>query len=224
MSNDRLIDVCKNTIVLGSKLRDKIWVYAVYNMQEELIFMYFGTMKEIIEMRPFRSNEKFNENEDYRYVLLRPYNNRIDAENALNVWMNLSELKGKTPPFNIYSQGYNNNSYIYCVDNGRYYQSAQDVVKIFNVSQPALSNHLRGVTGYRHVKGLTFKFYYGERPREIEMAGGVKMQQVGPHGGYATVPSDDPLNQPNLTKDEIKREIENARVAQMLKDGGKLWR
>lgn len=225
--NEKLINLCANSISLNLKFRDKIWVYAIYDSREQLVFMYYGTLKEIIEMRPFKTNEKFNENETYRYVILKPYDNKVDAENALGVWMNVSELKGSMPPYNIYSQGYNNNSYIYCVDNGRYYKSAQDVVKIFNISQPALSNHLRGVTGYRHVKGLTFKFHHGPRPAEIEMAGGFKMQQVGPNGGYRTIPSDDPLNRPNLTNEQIKQEIEKSRVnglmAQLTQQGGNLW-
>lgn len=188
-----------NELTLSAQTIDGFWIYKVYDSQERLVFMFYGKLKDIISMRPFRINAKFDPKEDYKYVLVQWCGNRLDAENALDRWMKTCE----TPLYNIYNQTYNDKYYIQCLENGRFYRSAQDIVKIFRVSQSSVSNHLRGVTGYRHVKGLTFKFHHGERPAEIELAGGYKLQQHGPHNGHITVQSTDPINNPNLSDNEV---------------------
>ena len=201
----RLIDCCKNSIKLSKKTVDKIWVYGIYNSQEELVFMFYGKLREIMSLSPFRINPKFDENEEYTVVLVQPCKDKIDAENALTAAINNFELKGSTPAYNVYNRCYNNTYYIQCLNNGKFYRTAQDVVKIFRVSQPALSNHLRGVTGYRHVKGLTFKIYNNtsmDAPKEVEMAGGYKWVATE-GGGYKTVQSDDILNREGITEAEV---------------------
>lgn len=190
--NEKLFDKCQNKIFLNKKYLDKYLVYAVYNSEQRLVFIHYGTLKDIIAMRPLNLCEGFNDDEFYSFVLLNFYSNKIDAENAVSYWINSSELQGSTPPLNGSLKLYNSNAFIQCLENGRFYKSSVDVAKIFGVAQSALSNHLRGVTGYKSVKGFHFRRYYGERPAEIEMYGGFKMQGNG--FGYKTVPSDDPVN------------------------------
>lgn len=214
----KLIERCKNVLVLNAKFNDKYWTYAIYDENDNLLIIYFGTLKEILSMRPFRSSEKFNEDSNYKYVLLKPYDNKIDAENSLKFWMDLSELKGSTPPFNVYQRIYNDFQYIKCLNNGKFYRTATDVVKIFGVTHSALSNHLRGVTGYKTVRGLTFKYHYGESPVEVELPNGLKYKQHGPHNGYILVPSEDPINQRGITEEQRKTEIERLRAL-----GGVAW-
>ena len=203
--NEKLFNKCQNKIFLNKKYIDKYVVYAVYNSEQQLVFIHYGTLKEIISMRPLNLCDGFNDDEFYSFVLLNFYSNKIDAENAVSYWINVSELQGSTPPLNGSLKLYNSDAFIQCLENGRFYKSSVDVAKIFGVAQSALSNHLRGVTGYRSVKGLHFKRYYGERPAEIELYGGLKMQSV--YGGYKTVPSDDPVN----TKDNA-RALEELRM------------
>ena len=196
--NERLFDKCHNKIFLNKKYLDKYVVYAVYNSEQRLVFIHYGTLRDVIAMRPLNLCEGFNDDEFYSFVLLNFYSNKIDAENAVSYWINASELQGSTPPLNGSLKLYNSDAFIQCLENGRFYKSSVDVAKIFNIAQSALSNHLRGVTGYKSVKGLHFRRYYGERPAEIELYGGFKMQ--GNTFGYKTVPSDDPVN----TKDNAK--------------------
>lgn len=190
--NEKLFDKCQNKIFLNKKYLDKYLVYAVYNSEQRLVFIHYGTLKDIIAMRPLNLCDGFNDDEFYSFVLLNFYSNKTDAENAVSYWINSSELQGSTPPLNGSLKLYNSNAFIQCLENGRFYKSSIDVAKIFGVAQSALSNHLRGVTGYKSVKGFHFRRYYGERPAEIEMYGGFKMQGNG--FGYKTVPSDDPVN------------------------------
>lgn len=212
-----------NQIVLSAQTLDGFWVYRIYDSQERLVFLYYGKLKDIVAMRPFKTNVKFDSNENYRYEFLQYCPTRVDAENAVDRWIK----NGETPLYNIYSQLYNNRYYIQCVENGRYYKSAQDIVKIFRLSQPSISNHLRGVTGYRHVKGLTFKFYYGATPAEIELAGGLKLQQYGPHNGHITVQSTDPINNPQLSDAQVAELIFNlthpVAIPYSQPQGGNLW-
>lgn len=196
---EKLIDKYKNRIVLHKNFIDKYWVYGVYNAYNQLVFIQYGTLKDIISMRPLNLCDNYDENESYTFVLLKCYGKKIDAENAVSYWINNSELEGKAPPFNGQLKLYNNDALIQCMENGRFYRTCVDVVKIFNVSASALSNHLRGVTGYKSVKGLHFKRYYGERPKEIEEFGGYKLQRAE-LGGYKRVPSDDPVNAPDNRK------------------------
>ena len=207
----KLIYRCNNTLTLNSRVLDSIWVYGIYDSKLDLVFMFYGTLKDIIAMRPFKLNFKYDENENYTYVLIQPCKNKLDAENAFNYWLKESELEGSMPPYNVYNNVYNDKYYIQCVENGKFYRSAQDVVKIFGFSQPAVSNHLRGVTGYKHVKGLTFCYYHGDMPDEIELAGGMKLKREG--SGHITTRSEDPLNQPNLTERDRVRLIEEMKYA-----------
>lgn len=215
--NEKLIKRCSSRIVMQSKYLNKLWVYGVYNSQQQLVFMSYGTLREIIMMSPFKTIEKFNENENYTFVLIQPCDNKIAAENALSHWINNSELEGTTPPFNIYNKSYNNRYFIQCLENGRYYQTASDIVKIFNVSQSALSNHLRGLPGHRSVKGLHFKYYTGPNPAEIEQAGGYKLLYNG--FGYKSVPSDDPINRLGITDTEKREQI----ALLVGRYGGEIW-
>lgn len=208
----KLIERCKSCIILNPKFTDCYWAYAVYDENDNLLIIYFGTLKEILSMRPFRSSEKFNSEVNYKYVLLKPYETKIDAENSLKFWMDLSELQGKTPPLNVYQRVYNDFQYIQCLNNGKFYRTASDIVRIFGVTHSALSNHLRGVTGHRTVKGLRFKYHYGEAPEEVELPGGIKYKQHGPHKGYITVPSEDPINRKGITPLERKIEIERLKA------------
>lgn len=204
-----LIDTCRNQIVMHKNFKDKYWVYAVYNTFNELVFIHYGTLKDVISIRPLSLCDKYKEDECYTFVLLRCYSKKIEAENAVSYWINNSELNGKMPPFNGSLKLYNNDAFIQCAENGRFYRTATDVVKIFGVSGSALSNHLRGVSGYKSVKGLHFKYYYGERPVEIEEFGGYKMQR-GEFGGYKRVLSDDPLN--NLNPAERDKALNDLRM------------
>ena len=206
----KLIDICCNKMTLCADSAERLWVYGIYDSKEQLVFMFYGKLKDIVSLRPFRTNPKFDEKENYTFVLIQPCKDRIEADNALTAALNRSELNGNTPPYNIYNQTYNDRYFIQCLNNGKFYRTAQDVVKIFRVSQPALSNHLRGVTGYKRVKGLSFKFYNAENaqsPNEVEIAGGWKWVKSGEHNGYVTVPSDDIINQPGLTDNEISAGI-----------------
>lgn len=203
---EKIIDNCYNRISLSNLSYDKIWVYAIYNSMNELIYMYYGKLKDIVSLSPFRTNPKYDEREIYTIVFITPCKDKIDAENRLSTAINNSELKGGTPPYNVYNRGYNDYYFIQCLENGKFYKSAQDVIKIFRVSQPALSCHLRGVSGYKHVKGLTFKYYNGDSPNEIELAGGYKWVK-GDMGGYKTLPSDDIINRTDITEDEIESYI-----------------
>lgn len=213
----KLIDICRNSVTLSADTCDKLWIYGIYDSKEQLVFMFYGKLKDIVALRPFRINPKFDEKEKYTFVLIQPCKDKIDAENALVTALNRSELNGNTPPYNVYNKLYNDTYFIQCLNNGKFYRSAQDIIKIFHVSQPALSNHLRGVTGYRHVKGLTFRFYNDENaqsPNEIEMADGWKQVKTGEHGGYVTVPSDDIINRQGITDSEI-----NAGINQIITEG-----
>lgn len=193
-----------NGVFLNSNFINKIWVYAVYDNLGQLVFMFYGTLKEIVNMYPFRNNENFVEGNWYRYALIQPCRNRIEAENTLSSWMKKLEAEGQTPLYNAYTKLYNSGNLVQCIENGRFYKTAQDVVKIFNVSQPALSNVLRGVSGYKTVKGLHFKYYNGEMPPVVEIAGGSAMVRTDT-GGYKYKTSDDPLNADitNAQRDEI---------------------
>lgn len=202
----KLIDLCRNSITMTADMSDKLWVYGVYDSKEQLVFMFYGKLKDIVALRPFRINPKFDEKEKYTYVLIQPCKDKIEAENTLATVLIRSELNGNTPPYNVYNKLYNDRYFIHCLNNGKFYKSAQDVIKIFHISQPALSNHLRGVTGYRHVKGLTFRFYNDENaqsPNEVELAGGWKWVKSGEMGGYLTVRSDDIINREGITENEI---------------------
>lgn len=204
---ERIIDRCFNRIMLNTKNINKLWVYAVYNQSAELVFISYGTLKEIVSMSPLKTLEKFNEDENYVFLPLQACNSKIEAENALTGWINNSELNGKTPPLNLYNRGYNSNNFIQCIENGRFYRTATDVVKIFGVAQSALSNHLRGVPGHKSVKGLHFKYYTGDNPAEIEQAGGYKLVR-GDFGGYKSIQSDCPINKLGITESEKRSNIE----------------
>lgn len=180
----KLIDTCKNTITLNTKNLEAFWVYGIYE-NNELVFMYYGQLRDIIAMRPFKINEKFIEGQSYTYALLQECSNKIEAENTLNTWIKLSELGGATPPYNNFNRAYNDNKFIQCLETGRFYRSAQDIVRIFNVSQSALSNHLRGVPGYRTVKGMRFRYTHNATPDVIELPGGLRMVRTD-LGGYKT--------------------------------------
>lgn len=202
----RIIDNYTNRITLSNTTFDKIWVYAIYDSGNNLVFMHYGRLSNIVSLSPFKNNPKFDANEIYTIVLITACKDKIMAENMLVTALNNSELEGNTPPYNIYSRAYNDYYFIQCLNNGKFYWTAQDIVKIFKVSQPALSNHLRGVTGYRHVKGLTFRIYNDVdrvMPNEVEIAGGFKKVR-GELGGYKTVPSDDIINRANITNQEIE--------------------
>lgn len=204
---DKIINKCFNRITLNVKSLNKFWVYAVYDNQFNLIFISYGTLKEIVSMSPLKTLQNFNNDENYTFLPIQPCNSKLEAENAVSAWITNSELEGKTPVFNLYSRNYNNSSFIQCLENGRYYRTATDIAKIFNIAQSALSNHLRGVPGHKSVKGLHFKYYYGERPIEIEQTDGYKLVR-GALGGYKTVPSDCPINKLGITESEKRAEIE----------------
>lgn len=203
---EKLINRCYSKIVLKKRFLDKLWIYGVYDKSSNLVFMNYGSLKEIVSMSPFRALDKFNEEECYTFVLIQPCESKLAAENALASWINNSELEGKTPPMNIYSMNYNNRYLIQCVENGRFYQSASEVAKIFGVAQSALSNHLRGAPGYKSVRGLHFKYYTGDNPREIEQFGGYKLCK-GEFGGYKTMESDCPINKKGISQEEKFVEI-----------------
>lgn len=202
---DFLLDKCYSRILLQKRYLNRYWVYAVYNLKRELLFMSYASLKEITSMSPFKLNEKFNEEESYIFVLIQSYDSKPAAENGVTYWINHSELQGTTPPLNIYNKTYNNTHFIQCIENGKFYKTAADVVRIFNISQSALSNHLRGLPGHRSIKGLHFKYHIGENPDEIEIYGGYKLQKA--FGGYKTVQSDDPINKMGITEQERCEQI-----------------
>lgn len=214
---EKLINRCKSKLTLHANYLNSVWIYGIYDSQENLVFMYYGTLKEIVSMSRFRANEKFNPSEYYTYVLIQPCCSRIEAEKNLTYWMDNSELQGKMPAYNVYNSSYNNKRFIQCVENGRFYRTASDIVKIFNVSQSALSNHLRGTSGHRSVKGLHFRFHSGDSPTEIEEYGGYKLQKTDL--GYKTVPSDCPINKVGITEFERQQQI----ALLTGRFGGEIW-
>lgn len=177
-----------NELLLNINALDNYWVYSVFD-DKQLVFMYYGKLRDIIAMRPFNVNEHFDSSKSYRYVLNQMCFNKIEAENALNSWLKIAELEGVLPSYNMYNKTYNNDKLIQSVDTGKYYRSAQDVVRIFHVTQPALSNHLRGVPGYRSVKGLRFRYAYNVSPDVIELPDDYMLVKTE-IGGYKTVRRD----------------------------------
>lgn len=146
-----------NQFVLMNGFNQKIWVYAVYD-GNDLVFMWYDRLADIISMKSLMRTNGFDRNKPYTYVLLSGHNNRIDAENSLVVWLNKSELKGKTPCYNFKFRNYNNNQRIVCLQTGDIFNTAKEACMLLGLSTSALCNHLAKRAGFRSVKGLTFDY------------------------------------------------------------------
>ena len=144
-------------LVLMGGFENKIWVYGVYD-GDKLVFMWYDKLADIISMKSLRKASLFNSNKPYTFALLSGHNNRIEAENSLVVWLNKSELEGRTPEYNLHFRNYKNNLRIVCLQTGDIFNTSAEACKLLGLSTIALCNHLARRAGFRSVKGLIFEY------------------------------------------------------------------
>lgn len=66
-------------------------------------------------------------------------------------------VQNKQPYCNVYGAAVNKPLKIICNETGETFESAAAACKAYDLSPSQLSNHLRGLSGYRTVKGKTFR-------------------------------------------------------------------
>lgn len=147
----------QSQLVLMKGFDRKTWVYAVYD-NNKLVFMWYDRLSDIIAMKSISKTEGYDINKPYTFVLLSAHKNRIEAENSLIVWLNKSELEGKTPEYNTHFRNYNNNQRIVCLQTGDIFNTAAEACKLLGLSTSAMCNHLARRVGFRSVKGLIFEY------------------------------------------------------------------
>lgn len=148
----------KPELLLSGKTMCAFWTYAVYNAYNELLFVWYGRLNDIVGSRPFRSLNCYDPSQMYKVYLLGCVNTEIEARNEVNWWIEHSELHGRTPLWNMNFRIYNDNKLIRCLETGELFRNAQEIVKTYGVCQSALSKHLAQKAGYKTVKGMRFVY------------------------------------------------------------------
>ena len=148
-------------IPLRSDFADKYWGYKVYDDKNELVFIWYDKLSDIVEMKSIKKCDQYNPSIIYNYYLVESYNNRLDAENGLN-----KLITGGTPRYNLRFRLYGAKYRILCIETGIVYNSSTEICSMFNVSPSALSKHLNRKVGYKSVKG--FRFIYTDAPHSVK--------------------------------------------------------
>lgn len=154
------------SINLCEETANDIFLYVVRNRSGGIEFIGCGTMPEIVSMRAIKNNKFFNPSAVYEFCILynQHFKRRIDALNALGTA--IRAIHGGTPRMNLYSRDYNNDKRIVCLQTGEIFNSASDICRKYEINPGQLSAHIRGVHGYKTVKGMTFVYEYKIRKQQ----------------------------------------------------------
>lgn len=180
----QLNNLRKPELLLCNKTIDAFWIYAVYNSFNDLLFVWYGKLNDIVANRPIRSLTCYDGNEMYKVYLLGCKETELDAKNEVNWWIDHSELHGKMPPWNMRYRLYNDNKFIRCIETGEIFRNAREIVKTYGVCQSALSCHLAQKPGYKSVKGMRFVYCdesvtYDDYKAQRRLAGSAELPKQG---------------------------------------------
>lgn len=168
-------------LYIKDDFREKYFVYGVYDNVGKVKFIWYDRLCDIITLKSLKKTDYFNPNIIYEIYLIKYFDNKIDAENALSKIIDESELEGKTPPYNLKFRNYSNRYRILCIETGFIYNSALETARIMGLSTSALSAHLNRQTGYKTIKG--FRFIYTNAPHFVK-----QLNVCGKYDQYDTLP------------------------------------
>ena len=141
------------TIILRMKTTvdelKKAWcVYVVYDGKTAKIKQAgYGMLRDIFHMRI-----DFDPDEPFILSVNELYDNKKEALHGYYKFLN-----GHGVPNGGLMSRKARNVAIECIETGETWGNAKECVKACGMSQSALSNHLNGKAGYKHVKNLTYK-------------------------------------------------------------------
>lgn len=137
-------------------------VYQIINSQGHIIFIWYSRASEVLTLTVLKSNPAFDPNQQYTLQIISYHYNNIEALNAASAAAR--KLPDGMPELNK-TVKFNRKGPIVCNETGKIFRNQAEAVQLLGLNQGRLCQHLRGVPGYKSVKGLTFSFsgfYTGE--------------------------------------------------------------
>lgn len=153
--------------VLGDVSQD-YYVYMVKNDTGKIEFAGIGRIADIFSLKAIRTNEYYKPMMKYEICLFKDlhFKNKFDALRSLNSVM-YNIIKG-TPRMNVHGCTHNRNRRIFCETTGEMFDNASDICRKYNINNGQLSQHLKGMDGYKLVHGMRF-LYESEHLKKQEM-------------------------------------------------------
>lgn len=129
---------------------------------DEIVYAGINYLPAIVRLDDLIKLPSFDKTKPYIVKILKHYPDHIQARNALNNFIILA-CNALLPKYNMLST-YNCRAHrkIFCNENQTEYKSAHHACQVLGLHQGNLSNHLQGKTGFRTIKGYTFRYVQEE--------------------------------------------------------------
>lgn len=139
--------------------------FAVYQVSDESgtpIYIGQETLANVYRLIPLMKNPAFDATKPYTVTILQTVQGRAHAYNAASA--HIKQVFGDKTPFFILTSSYNLHGTIVCEQTGEIFYKQSDICRKYKCSPSQLSNHIRRMTGYNSVCGMTFRRadYYKE--------------------------------------------------------------
>ena len=132
-------------------------LFAVYKLintaNNHTVFIWYSKAVDILSLTSLKSNPAFDANAQYTLQIMSYHLNLIEAQNAAGALMQREGM----PDLNK-TLRWNRKGPIICNETGQKFRNQAEAVQMMGINQSRLCQHLRGVPGYKTVKGLTFSF------------------------------------------------------------------
>lgn len=134
-------------------------VYEVYDNQQQLVFMWSDKLANVYSLKDLVSNPEVKRDEPFTLFITKLFPSEREARN--HVTSHLNNPATKWPKYNK-TVRYLRYTPVQCIETGVIYKNALYCARSNNINQSQLSQHLRGVPGYKTVKGHTYRNYIGD--------------------------------------------------------------
>jgi hypothetical protein len=133
-------------------------LYYVYTLQTDtgaVVYVGCGRLKQILTFKDVCGSPDYDPSAAYILTAISSHVRYVDAYNA--VCRYILEL-GKTPLLNFGRALNRERRMVLCEQTGQTFASAAEAAKLLGLPAGNLSRHLAKQSGYKTVRGLTFKY------------------------------------------------------------------
>ena len=140
-------------IKLRIKNMQKFIVYTISDSKDEIVFINSDQYCRYSRLDGFLNNPEVDENEEYTINFVAIF----DEENLAKDYIYNFMRRNSMPRANKMIAFLGRRG-VMCLNDGRTWESQTKCAEGEGISQSQLNKHLRGLVGYRTVKGKTYKY------------------------------------------------------------------
>lgn len=160
----------KKNFILKYNMMENINNYVVYdviNYKGDLIYKGLIKFDRLQFLDDLMNKREFNSNQEITVFTNAFFESKKDADKYLYDWLS----NNPWPVYNKITEHESKILAIICHNDGLLYLTQTEAARRYNIPQGRLSNHLRGVSGNKSIKGLHFGYKRITMDQYIELKG-----------------------------------------------------